>query len=106
MAPLHFPPFKVVVRLIDDFLLAIPPSAMGSRHEDSATGVSPLCKQPSAGADRAPFPRNTPTPHHWNAPPHRSGRAVPLSRFALISAVYLPNARSIFLLKCALRGLM
>lgn len=38
--------------------------------------------------------------------PHQSGKAVPLSRLFLISSVYLPKARSIFLLKCSLRSLM
>ncbi|MFS7978362.1 hypothetical protein Hanom_Chr10g00914621 [Helianthus anomalus] len=39
-------------------------------------------------------------------PSNQSGKAVPLSRLFLISSVYLPNARSIFLLKCSLRSLM
>lgn len=41
-----------------------------------------------------------------DAPLQWSGRAVPRSRFALISLVCSPYARSIFLLKCSLRSLM
>jgi len=36
----------------------------------------------------------------------QSGNAVPRSRLFLISNVYLPKARSIFLLKCSLRSLI
>lgn len=36
----------------------------------------------------------------------QSGNAVPRSRLFLISSVYLPKARSIFLLKCSLRSLI
>lgn len=36
----------------------------------------------------------------------QSGKAVPLSRLFLISKVYFPKARSIFLLKCSLRSLI
>lgn len=58
--------------------------------------------------ERVPIPRkeSLEKTRSLDAPLQCSGSAVPRSRFALISLVCWPNARSIFLLKCSLRSLM
>ena len=78
--------------------------ASGYRSREKSRERTPVPRKDSrAGTDPA---KRVARKDSLDAPLQCSGRAVPRSRFALISLVCWPNARSIFLLKCSLRSLM